>query len=726
MSRRHIVAAFVGAGIGVVAGTSPALAADRAYELVTPPGSTSRALPGTGMATPNGEVVCFDAEDAAGGANPNGTIAPDGYCAWRTRSGWETKWVTGPAVTEPRGGYGSAVYFVSPDANRVAFATDKGIYPDFGGAEPGGITPSTQSAHLWEGGDMPRWLAPTPEPLRDPNGDRNPLAASDDLTHGLFQSGLSLLPADTNGDVDVYEWTPDGIRLVSRDATGAAVGGTVPLATELIGATSTVAQPRAMSRDGSRVFFQHVGPLVGGEPDIFQSVFLRQGNELRHISKRGGGDAPNDVLFGGASGDGSVAYLQSAERLTPDPKQPGTALYRYDVASDTLSLAATDPLEASFLGVSDDGSTLVYRSGGLIGPWELRVLRNGVTTTLGTLEFDDVWGGNTVGSATYATRGLRISRDGRIVVFSSLGSFDAPASGRRQVYLWTPGGGVRRISAAPGGAAPTVDADVGNYSYSFGTVPRNVGIANTLRGNPNLGRALAEDGTAFFETAEQLVRADVNEYIDVYEWHNGALQLVSPGTQRAHAFYHDNSEDGSTAFFTTSARVIPELDRNESSDLYAARVGGGFKLPERQPACEGDRCQGTPAPQLTPPSPTTGTFRGPGDSREPEPPLARHRVLRFSARQRRAFARRGQIVMRVRANAGGVVTATARARFGRRTVRVASSTAGVRGGATARLPLSLSRRARSVLGAGRRLRVVIDVTFSESDTTVRRVVVLRG
>ncbi|HST42053.1 MAG TPA: hypothetical protein VLK58_21215 [Conexibacter sp.] len=717
MGRQRVAAAVVGVGLGVAA-AAPASAADRAYELVTPAGSTGKALPGTGASTPDGNVVCFDAENALAGAPANGEIAPDGFCSWRTPSGWETEWVTGPDVPELRGGNGSPVFWISPDARRAVFVSDKGIYPDWPGPEAGRSgTPATPSTFLWEGGGMPRWLAPTPEPLEETSttANRNPLAASDDLRNGLFESGLQLVSEDANTERDLYEWTPSGIRLVSRDPAGAAVGGTAP-------ADSSIAQPGAISRDGSRTFFQHIGNLLGAEPTA-QNVYMVEDGEVRHVSPRRGGDVPDRVDFVGASDDGEIVYLQSVERLTPEPKEPGAALYRYDIGSDTLSLVATDPTGVAFLGLSDDGSTVVYRTD---GTWDLRILRDGVATTLGTLDVMDVFDFYTVGSLGYSTRALRIAPDGNAVVFSAIGSFDGTPAGTRQVYRWTPEDGVRRLSAPADGAPPSGNANIGNYSVSSGITPRTVGLANTLRNYPLLGRVVTDDGRVFFESQEQLTPKDVNDAIDVYEWDYGSLRLITPGTQTANALYHDSSADGSTVFFTTSARVIPQLDRNTSSDLYAARVDGGFPLPPELQVCDGDRCQGPLTPPTASQPPGSTAFGGPGDVDEPAPPVARHSVASFTARQRSAFARSGRAVLRVRANVSGTVTATASARIGRRTVRVARSSASVRGGATVRLPITLSRQARNVLRSRKKLRVAITISYSNSETSIRRVVMLRG
>lgn len=717
MGRRRVAAAAVGMGVAI--GAAPAAAAERAYELVTPADNPSRVLPGTGTSTPDGNIVCFDAETALAGASPNGEIAPDGFCSWRTASGWDTKWIAGPGVAEPRGGNGSPVYWISPGAERAVFASDKGIYPDFPGDPVGEDgTPATPSAFLWEGGGPPRWLSPTPAPDQETSstGNRNPVAASVDLRYGLFESGLRLLPEDQNAERDVYQWTPDGIRLVSRDASGTAAGGIVTAPSD-----SALAQPGTMSLDGSRIFFNHVGPLLDSEPPV-QNVFLLEGDDVRHISPRLGGEVPDTVTFVGSSADGDVAYLQTAERLTPEAKQPGTALYRYDVSTDELTLVATDPMGVVFLGLSADGSTLVYRT----EAWDLRIARNGVESTLGPLEALDVVEHNSVGSPAFDRRALRIAPDGSAVVFHSLAQFDGTAPGVTQVFRWTPADGLRRVSAAPNGQPPVGNATIGNLSTNTGITPRTVGLANTLRGYPLLGRVITDDGRVFFETTEQLAPQDINAFVDVYEWENGAVRPISPGTQSADALYHDNSADGDTVFFTTSARLIPALDRNTSTDLYAARVGGGFPLPAVPPLCGGDGCQGPLAPPTTSQPPATSLFNGPGDADEPAPPVARHSLMRISARQRRSFARTGRTTLRVRVSVEGTVTATASTRVGRRTIRVARSTVSARRGMTARLPLTLSPRALRTLRTRKRLRLVITVSYSKSEASVRRVVVLRG
>lgn len=727
-ARWHVAAVVASVGIGAVGLAAPAVAAERALELVTPSGSIPDVKIGGGASTPDGNVVCFSGESMIAGSASNGQVtADDGFCATRTASGWETRWVTGPAPRLLRGGYGSQVYFVSDDARRVVFASDAGIFPDYNG-ELNSPRTTTLSAHMWEDGET-RWLAPTPDPSYDFDGfapivSRHPLAASHDLRYGIFQSALRLLPEDENTVADVYQWTPDGIRLVSRDESRRAVGGHAPVGEGWLGL------PGAISEDGSRVFFERTsGPPILGEPRNVYSVFMREGDELTLVSPRLVPGTARNIRFAGASADGTVVYLTTDQQLTDTPKRNGTAIYRYDTETRSLRLVVDDDADAgvAFLAVSADGETIAYTRGpGL----ELHVRRGGDDWLVGNLMagVDTVYLLDAAASTRADKRGLRLSADGRTLVFASYNNVipSEPAAFRKQIYRWTAEEGVRRVSMAADGGFARDDAYLGNFTTAFPGRPRYL-LNNAMREHPNLGRAMSDDGSrVFFEAAEALVPEDVNGKIDVYEWHDGEVRLVSPGTQPDHAFYHDNSADGRVVFFTTHSRLIPELDRNTSRDLYAAVEGGGFELSPAPVRCVDDACQ-PPAP--APPALQRGatrTFVGPDDEEDPAPRTVRVTVARLTRRQLRTFARRGVIVLRVRANARGVLTTTATARIRRRDVRVARTVEAARANRTVRIPLRLSRRAIKVLRTRRRLRITVRVAHDAMDTPIRRVVMLRA
>ncbi len=60
----------------------------------------------------------------------------------------------------------------------------------------------------------------------------------------------------------------------------------------------------------------------------------------------------------------------------------------------------------------------------------------------------------------------------------------------------------------------------------------------------------------FFETGEPLVPQAVNGKVNVYEWHNGQLGLISDGSGPEDAHLYDASANGEDVFFTTYDKLV--------------------------------------------------------------------------------------------------------------------------------------------------------------------------
>ncbi len=108
----------------------------------------------------------------------------------------------------------------------------------------------------------------------------------------------------------------------------------------------------------------------------------------------------------------------------------------------------------------------------------------------------------------------------------------------------------------------------------------------------------------------------------------GCLGLISSGRGAEGASFVDASANGFDAFFLTGGSLVP-TDPG-SIDLYDARIGGGFSVPQPPIECIADACQ--PLPQA-PEDPTVGTLiPGPGNPPLPSPkrtcPKGKHRVVR--------------------------------------------------------------------------------------------------
>jgi hypothetical protein len=142
-------------------------------------------------------------------------------------------------------------------------------------------------------------------------------------------------------------------------------------------------------------------------------------------------------------------------------------------------------------------------------------------------------------------------------------------------------------------------------------------------------RYLSDSGRLFFNSDDALSPSDTNGTEDVYEYEpsgvgdcstgsttfsslsGGCVDLVSSGTGKEESAFVDASESGDDVFFMTSAE-LSGLDTDSVVDIYDARVGGGFPVPQAPPACEGDACQ---SPVAAPNDPTPGslTYKGPGN-----------------------------------------------------------------------------------------------------------------
>ena len=705
----------------------------RAYELVTPAGAEADVRVGGAPSTPDGSTVCFNSEDPLSGSDPNGIkLADDGFCATRGADGWQTKWVTGPAPERRLPSLGGNVYFLSPDGERAVFASDSFIFrPDYISIP---VASGTQMrSYMWEDGQT-RELSPPPTPIVIPGfGEfffpentpfhKRPLAASEDVTRGIFQSGNNLVPEDTNFAADVYEWNPDGLRVVSTaDGSTEAAGGVAPTdqSRQMVG-TGIV------SADGSRIFFHHEGaPLdadaePGEAPEALQSVYMREGDEVTLVSPRGGGIPDEKFRFAAASSDGETVYVESTQMVgAPVPTEAGKAIYAYDVSADELELFASPPGGAEVLGVSKDGSTVVYRS---LGSSQAFVARGGETTLLGTLaptERSLIQEKDTpfrLGSYRPDQRALRFTPDGSSLVFAAAGEFDGSTSGLTQIYRWSEEDGLQTISAA-GDSAPTGNASIGAFSTQIPGSPREEFLAEH-RYKALEGRVLSDDGSRiFFETPEALVERDVNGVVDVYEWHDGRVDLVTSGTGGGKALYHDSSADGKTVFFTTFDRLDPERDTNNNRDLYVAQPGGGYPTLPVQPSCQGGACQ--------PVRPAPGADSAGSDAVSEGNVAPGPQIKALGKKKLKQLAGQGRTTVAVVVSEPGRVMALLKGKVKGRNATVARATGSASKAGAVSLTLKLSKAALAQLRQRGTLRLTLEVTHSRSDQTAREAVMLRG
>jgi Tol biopolymer transport system component len=178
----------------------------------------------------------------------------------------------------------------------------------------------------------------------------------------VFESDAGLVPADTNGQKDVYrvEWPTAQLVLVSVTAGGALGDGW-----SYHGAISTNAQ-RIVFTSGSTNF-------VAGDTNNQVDMFLKdlQTGALTRVNVSSAGtQANNESTWPSISGDGSyVTYCSAASSLVPGDTNGNWDLFGFDVATGVTTRLNVQPsgLQAnsyvrSPTAMSNDGKLVVYAS----------------------------------------------------------------------------------------------------------------------------------------------------------------------------------------------------------------------------------------------------------------------------------------------------------------------------------------------------------------------------
>ncbi len=755
LSRRRalLASSFSGASVLMAAatlgaaGVPSAVAAGppdgRAYELVSPPDksagmvafptgfpgyATAPATPGAwNQAAPDGNSAMYFSFAAF--ADPN-TGMPASYKAVRSDSGWSSKmWTPMPRTAHPSLYEGYATIAGANDDLTLGFIQSDAAFDaddqDFAGPATGTgndvySTLGTPDSLAW----LSRPNTPGPDTVQK---QARFVGNSGDGSHAFFQSPEALVPeaASQAGGSSLYERVGGVTRLVALRNDGSALNecgavlGMYNYNRLFNGASDpdvpiqpTVANGvrNAISKDGNSVFFTSPDPSganSSADPSCaspFQVYLRRNGGETIEISRsqRTVPDTPAQAEYQGAADDGSKVFFISNAALTDDavPGNPGQ-LYEYDVASGVLTLLTTasqtlkdGAITGGVSRVSDDGSAVyaLLKDGTDI---ELVVFSSGATRVVARLAAVD-------DDLIFSRAPIKLTRDGRLAAFASsenLTSFDA--HGMTQIYLYSADDGSLRCVSCVDGVVPTSDATFGGDLSS-----------NTMVSYPEI-RNMTSDGQVYFQTNDGLVDGDDNAAPDVYGWRDGKLSLITDGRDKRGSYLFDVAANGRDVFFGTTASLVQQDGGNGDSDIYDARIGGGFPGTTVTPPCTGDQCQGVPT--APPVFPQAGSANVTGDEQvdDVDKPTTRPAVTvgSVSAAARKGFARSGKLVLSVRTATAGKVTAKAKARIGKRQVVVASASRPASSGSTVRLTLRLSRKARRQLAVSHRLKVSITVAM---------------
>jgi hypothetical protein len=532
-----------------------------------------------------------------------GAVIENEYIARRDpTSGWQSVNLT-PSRLASKGGIGYRAF--KADLSEGLLGQERFPLTEAGPAGYGNLylQPSADPTSLQ------RLLSEAP-PNRAPGFGQGSLrlsiaGASTDLSRVFFAANDALseetpfAPAALDGGeskYNLYEWSGGHLALVN-----VAPGN----ATSIVGAAFAGAAPdNAISADGSRVFWSS----ESGQ------VYVREnGAATKELTDHAG-------KFLSASTDGSKVLLTDG--------------CLYDLASEACQDLTQG--QGGFLGTagkSDDLSHVYFADTAVLtgeeqnghgdkaqaGQNNLYAWVNGTTHYIATLKSGNEDASDWAPGA--ANRSAQASSDGEWLTFSSIApltGFDntgpcvAIASSEDyvpapcgEVFLYRASTGeLRCASCTPSGASPA------GSSY----LP--------ILFSGEVGHYLTDSGRLFFDSADTLSPADTNGRVeDVYEFEPGGVgsceraagcvSLISLGRFGVDSNFFNADPSARNVFFTSRDKLVG-ADKDELTDLYDAREGGGFPLQAGSAECQGEAC----VPAATPPdypTPASSSLRGSGN-----------------------------------------------------------------------------------------------------------------
>jgi hypothetical protein len=437
--------------------------------------------------------------------------------------------------TGPSGGNGpNDVFFdgASDDATHVIFDTDERLVA--------GDTDSSIDVYERVGGTTT--LVSTGSAGGNGPNDVTFDGVSRNGAHVFFETDESLVPADTDGQLDIYDRSGGTTTLVTTGPTAGGGGGNAPVFDD-------------SSSDGSHVFFETDEGLVSGDTDGQFDVYERSGGTTSLVSTgpTGGNNNAFSPSYEGSSRGGTRVFFSTAEPLVSGDTD--TQFDVYERTGGTTSLVSTGPTGgngsagAFFDGNSGDGAHVFFHTIESLVATDTDAQRDVYDRSGGTTSL--VSTGSTGGNGAVDAFFDGSSLDGARVWFDTAESLVAADTDTRADVYERSGGATTRVSTGTNGGNAVFDAFFAGASL---------------------------DGTrVFFTTAEKMEASDTDGSTDVYELFNGNTTQISIGPAGGNAaigaFFDAASADGTRVFFNTRESLIAS-DTDAARDSYVATVTG--------------------------------------------------------------------------------------------------------------------------------------------------------
>jgi hypothetical protein len=578
----------------------------RGYELVNNPFKGNAGISNGSFAvsdlqrwtSPDGEKALWAVSGGAPGAT---TGSGNFFLATRSADGWHSRSVLPPAAEQYGGGTMDFSLIASaPDLSRFLFVNKRSLLD------------SLPYAFIRVGDNQQQEVLQ--EFSTPPNKEvaEQGIDASSDLSNIIFKNPFDgQIYDDGAGEPVLVGLMPNGLKPLCGVADYFKAGSTY----------------HYVATSASRVYFGTQGSICSSTPQLY--LRNRETNTTIRVSEPPVTGVEGPATFVKATPDGRSAIFTTTARLAANDTNTDADIYRFteDEGDECLTCVVSDAavLQSEILA-SGDLSRVYFKSrqvlipgNGVAGEGNIYVWHDGQVDYVATFS----------GIPSLTQQWTKLTAGGDVLVFDGEGDgittdqIEPGCDHCIQVYRYDlRDGSVTCVSCVPGG------------------VTRNSAGGGTSLSDFEVS---AEGDTIAFTTSAPLLRSDVNRTRDVYEWHNDALRLITDGvTEFPHGISQPTvtgiSASGSDIFFTVAARITG-FEQDGLSNLYDARIGGGFTAPTPPSSCVEDSCQG---PLQAPPSlqdPGSSTFSGPAN------PTARkkaHKRKRHHRRKAKGSHRRHQ------------------------------------------------------------------------------------
>ncbi len=355
----------------------------------------------------------------------------------------------------------------------------------------------------------------------------------------------------------------------------------------------------AEAGDASRVYFEVRPDVNCGAAPYGLYERNRETNATTPIDY---GASGRHVEFIRATPDGRSAYFATFSQLDPADQNTGADVYRWDEGtgeSSCLTCVVPNADIASFgsgrlmqVVVSADFSHVYFQSKAQLVPGQGEAgAINTYVLSGGEVRFVAGDGVGLLGTSSEARTAL--SADGNVLVFRSVG-----VGGLTAQNLTTD----RLPDHCTNLDGPAACLELYRYDDRDGSLEciscRHDG-ETTFSAEPTFQFGMSADGrTVAFITIGPLVARDVNQGLDVYEWRDGVVHLLSDGVGSSPVRGLGSPKvlgidaDGGNILFALTAPGLTGFEQDGLRNLYDARVGGGFPPPVPPAHCAEDSCQG--------------------------------------------------------------------------------------------------------------------------------------